>query len=90
MSKSKLTRSIIIWAGDDLGKLQQIKTWIDDTMLSIAENKGSQIVSASTGGNSFTVNANFTQLEWFTLLTDVVDEIENGHKKTTTTVGIIL
>ena len=60
----------------------QLETWLDEAVEEIAANKGSDVVSGSANGASFSQMANMTVAEWFVALDSALQMIELNVKST--------
>jgi len=57
----------------------KLEVWLENAINQVGEGNGSQIISASANGASFTTDAGgMTNLEWFNCLTMVLEHINNG------------
>lgn len=54
----------------------QLETWLDEAIEDIATNKGSDVVSGSANGASFSQMANMTVAEWASALDRALHMIE--------------
>jgi len=88
-SCAKIKRSIIIWVGKDPSKLAEVKMWLDTYMREMLESGGQTISQGSTNGSSFSFGVSITIGEWVSILTDVIDQVENGNTPVTKTIGVI-
>ena len=56
----------------------RMEAWLDDAIEEIAANKGSDVVSGSANGASFSSMANMTNAEWASCLDRALQMIDEG------------
>jgi hypothetical protein len=82
-------RGLIRWGQASPENRAKLQTWLDETVAAIAENRGGHVTSGSANGVSFTQLPAMTNAEWFEVLDQVIQHIDNGTLPTTRTVGRI-
>ena len=60
----------------------RMEAWLDDAIEEIAANKGSDVVSGSANGASFSSMANMTNSEWASCLDRALQMIDEGVNHT--------
>ena len=67
----------------------QLETWLDEALVSVGDGNGGQVVSASTNGASYSLNAGMTNAEWANALDYALLMIGKGVQSTSRSYGRI-
>jgi len=83
----KLKKTLVAWAKDDLSRIAQLEAARDEAIEKVLSGKGSQLTSATTNSNTFTVSISMTNEQFASCITDVLDHLENGTTPQNRVVG---
>tara|TARA_R110000851_G_scaffold74848_1_gene165075 strand:+ start:2183 stop:2458 length:276 start_codon:yes stop_codon:yes gene_type:complete len=86
-SKSKYKSTLIVWIGSDLGRLAEVRLWLDNAVRESGDGLGSQVTSATQNGSSFQMSITMSVMDYASLLAEVITNVENGTKPINKTVG---
>lgn len=70
------------YGGRSASNKARLEEWLDDAIEEIADNKGSDVVSGSANGASFSQMANMTNAEWASCLDKALLMLDSGVKST--------
>jgi hypothetical protein len=78
-SNVNLARVLYRWAYNNPQNTAKLRQWLDDVVEHIAQGKGAHIVSASANGVFFSsVTTAMTNIEWASVLSMVLEHLDNG------------
>lgn len=84
-----ISKALVLWAGCDQTRLDQLRTWQTGALESIVEGNGALVASTTANGVSVSFNTGkMTVSEWFTALTEAINSIENPTANKTRTTAI--
>jgi len=83
----KLKRTLVSWASGDATRTAELMAARDECIAKVLKGKGSQITTATTNSNTFTVAIGMTNEEFAACIDDVLTHLEDGTKPTNRVVG---
>lgn len=84
--RMSISNALVLWAGCDQTKVDQLRAWQTSALESIAEGNGSIVASTTANGVSVSFNTGkLTVGEWFAVLTEAINLIDNPTSNRTRT-----
>ena len=77
-ASSRFIQSLRSYGARSAKNKARMEAWLEDAIEEIAANKGSDVVSGSANGASFSSMANMTNSEWFSCLDEALQMIDKG------------
>lgn len=83
----KLKKTLVSWATGDSQRTDELRVARDECIAKVLSGKGSQITSATTNNNTFTMAIGMSNESFAAMLDDVLNHLTAGTKPINRVVG---